>query len=102
MLRETTREYARPMSHRNPPAIPADTSDEVWQLQMAAIARRPVADRLAEWAALNRAISQMEADGIRRRHPNYSDQQVVLAAARIRYGDELVRAAWPNERLLDP
>ena len=39
----------------------------------------------------------MEADGIRRRHPDYDDRQVLLAAARLRYGDDLVRAAWPRE-----
>jgi len=27
---------------------------------------------------------------------------VMLAAARMRYGDDLVRAAWPDEPLLDP
>jgi len=57
------------MSRRNPPAIPADTTEDVWRLQMAAIAQRSVADRLDEWAELNRAVARMEADGIRRRHP---------------------------------
>ena len=90
------------MSRRNPPAIPADTTEDVWRLQMAAIARRSVADRLDEWAELNRAVARMEADGIRRRHPDYSDRQVMLAATRMRYGDDLVEAAWPNDALLDP
>ena len=90
------------MSRRNPPAVPADTSENVWRLQMAAIARRSVAERLDEWAELNRAVARMEADGIRRRHPDYDDHQVMLAAARMRYGDDLVRAAWPDEPLLDP
>jgi len=90
------------MSRRNPPAIPADTTEDVWRLQMAAIARRSVADRLDEWAELNRAVARMEADGIRRRHPDYSDHQVMLAAARMSYGDDLVEAAWPNDPLLDP
>ena len=90
------------MSRRNPPAVPADTSEDVWRLQMAAIARRSVAERLDEWAELNRAVARMEADGIRRRHPDYDDHQVMLAAARMRYGDDLVRAAWPDEPLLDP
>jgi len=90
------------MSRRNPPAIPADTSEDVWRLQMAAIAQRSLAERLDEWAELNRAVARMEADGIRRRHPDYHDHQVMLAAARMRYGDDLVRAAWPDEPLLDP
>ena len=71
-------------------------------MQMAAVAARSRAERLAEWAGLNRAVSKMEADGIRRRHPDYDDQQVLRAQARLRYGDELVAAAWPGEPLLDP
>jgi hypothetical protein len=90
------------MAPRNPSAIPADTTEEVWRLQMAAIARRTGEERLAEWVELNRAVARMEADGIRRRHPDYDDHQVLLAAARLRYGDELVREAWPNDPLYDP
>lgn len=69
---------------------------------MAAAAERTVAERLAEWEAFNRAAAAMEAAGIRRRHPNYNDHEVLLAAARFRYGDELVRAAWPEDDLVDP
>jgi len=69
---------------------------------MAPIARRSVADRFDEWAELNRAVARMEADGIRRRHPDYDDHQVMLATATMRYGDDLVLAAWPDEPLLDP
>ena len=90
------------MSRRNPPAIPADTSEEVWRLQMAAIARRSGAERMEEWVELNRAVARMEADGIRSRHPDYDDHQVLLAAVRLRYGDELARAAWPDEPLYEP
>lgn len=69
---------------------------------MDAIAARTVAERFSEWEQLNHEIARMEADGIRRRHPGYDDQQVLLAAARLRYGDELVRAAWPGEPLVHP
>jgi len=61
-----------------------------------------VAERLDEWADPNRAVARMEADGIRRRHPDYDDHQVMLAAARMRHGDDLVRAAWPDEPFLEP
>ena len=69
---------------------------------MQAIAERSVAERLDEWQQLNEAVARMEADGIRRRHPDYDDRQVLLAAVRLRYGDDLVRAAWPDEPLADP
>ena len=57
---------------------------------------------MEEWVELNRAVARMEADGIRSRHPDYDDHQVLLAAARLRYGDELVRAAWPDDPLYVP
>lgn len=69
---------------------------------MDAIAGRPVAERLEEWALLNDAMSRMESDGIRRRHPEYDDRSVFLAAVRLRYGDDLVQAAWPGEPLVAP
>jgi GTP cyclohydrolase FolE2 len=86
---------------RNPPVIPADTSPEVWRRQMALIASRSVADRLDEWNAHNQALVKMEVDWIHRRHPEYSQRQLFLALARHRYGDELVRNAWPNESLVE-
>ncbi|HYN31621.1 MAG TPA: hypothetical protein VES40_03275 [Ilumatobacteraceae bacterium] len=89
------------MARRNPPLIPADTSEEVWRRQMQAIAERSIAERLDEWQQLNEAVARMEADGIRRRHPDYDDRQVLLAVVRLRYGDDLVRAAWPDEPLVD-
>jgi hypothetical protein len=69
---------------------------------MDAIARRSMADRLEEWAALNRAGADMEAEAVRRRHPDYSDHQVFLALVRRRYGDELAGAAWPASLSVEP
>lgn len=89
------------VSSRNPPVVPADTSPDVWRRQMDAIASRSVEDRMEEWAALNQAVAQMEADAVRRRHPGYSDRQVFLALVRKRYGDDLVGRAWPGEPLVD-
>jgi hypothetical protein len=71
-------------------------------MQMAAIAAKTPAELLDEWQQLNVAIARMEADGVRRRHPDYSEREVFLALARHRYGDELFQAAWPTEPLLAP
>lgn len=68
---------------------------------MATVGRRSVEDRLLEWAELNRAVAQMEAEAVRRRHPEYTDRQVFLALVRKRYGDDLFASAWPNEPLVD-
>jgi hypothetical protein len=40
--------------------------------------------------------------GIRQRHPKYDDEQVMLAWARLLYGDDLVRRAWPDRGLVKP
>jgi len=45
---------------------------------MAAIAARPFAERLAEWAQFNAEMSRLEADG-----------------------DDLARGAWPGVELVD-
>ncbi len=71
-------------------------------MQMAAIAKRSVAERLAEFEALNRAGNQMEADSIRRANPEFTDRQVFLTLVWRRYGDELARQVWPEiETLLE-
>jgi hypothetical protein len=67
---------------------------------MDAIAARPMADRLREWAELNRAVAEMELASIRRRHADYSESEVMRAAVRHRHGDDLARGAWPDEPLL--
>jgi hypothetical protein len=87
---------------RNPPAVPADTTPDVWRRQMAAIAARPAASRIAEWEALNAHAVELEVAAVRRRHPDYTDREVFLAMVRHRYGDELFRLVWPGEPLVEP
>lgn len=86
----------------NPGAIPADTSPQVWRRQMAAIARRSPAERLEEWAQLNRGVERMAEQAVRRRHPGYDDRQVFLALVRRRYGDELALEVWPDAATVEP
>ncbi len=67
-------------------------------MQMAAIARRSVAERLAEWESLNRHVAVMEADAVRRRDPGMSEREVFLTLVRRRYGDHLAVEIWPDAR----
>ena len=80
----------------NPAAIPADTSHEAWRVQMAAIARRSVADRIKEWEQLNLGVIKMAEQAVRRRHPDYDDRQVFLAMVRRYHGDDLALEVWPE------
>lgn len=90
------------VARRNPPVVPADTTRDVWRRQMAAIGARTPQERIVEWEQLNRAAAKMEADAVRRRHPEYTERQVVIATMRLRYGDDLVTAACPDEPLVEP
>jgi len=51
---------------------------------------------------LSEAVRRTSMAGIRQRHPEYSDTDVLVALARLLYGDDLVRRAWPGQRLPDP
>ncbi len=89
------------MNRRNPPAVPADTTPEAWRVQMRAIANLSVQERLALWEACNEAATQAEERVVLRLHPTYTDRQVMLARARMRYGDELTTKVWPDEPLVE-
>ena len=47
-------------------------------MHMEAIGRRTMSERLAEWGELNRMGAQMEADAVRRLHPEFSGREVLL------------------------
>lgn len=80
----------------------ADTSPQAEAVQLEAyrrmggLARAQVAFRLS---GLARRVAMA---GIRGRHPDYDERQVLRAWARLVHGDGLVRAAWPDEALVDP
>lgn len=87
------------MSRRNPPAVPADTDPDVWRRQMAETAKLTPEQRLARWARQQAAYDEIWRAALKRRHPEYTDNDVVMAAVRHFHGDELALAAYPGERL---
>lgn len=60
------------------------------------------AERFAEGARLCASARRVMRDGIRHRHPDYTDDQVEMAFARLVWGDDLYRAARPDWPLLAP
>ena len=58
--------------------------------------------RTAAMFRLNELAREAAAAGIRSRHPDYSAAQVRLALIRLMLGDEITKAAWPDEELVDP
>ena len=59
-------------------------------------------ERMEEGFRLCRFSREMMRAGIRARHPEYDDEGVEMALARMLWGDELYRAARPDWPLLDP
>lgn len=60
------------------------------------------AARLTIAFELTDAVRRLAMAGIRNRHPEYTDEQVFFAWARLKLGDELTRAVWPHRSLIDP
>ncbi len=89
-------------THVGDAAIPADTTRDAHRVQLAIYQKLGGAGRLAIACQLTETVRQMALAGIRDRHPDYEEDQVRLAYARLTLGDNLVRAAWPDRALVDP
>jgi hypothetical protein len=85
-----------------PPWCPPDTTPEAHAVQTGIYRRMGGARRLSVAMQLSDAVRRVTVAGIRSRHPQYSEAQVRLAWCRVTLGDALVRAAWPDEALVDP
>lgn len=83
-------------------ALSPDTSAEADRVQIEVYRRMGGSGRLRAAFQLIEITRQAAVSGIRSRHPEYDDEQVHLAYARLVLGDELTRAAWPRHDLVDP
>ena len=81
---------------------PADTSADAQAAQDAIYRRLEGSARVAIVFRLNRLVREAALAGIRRRHPDYDDDQVSLAWRRLVLGDALMREAFPGRALVDP
>lgn len=77
------------MVSKNPSPVPADTSLDVWQMQMKAIGAMSVEQRISVWEEIQNQFAIMEDASMRRRHPEFNDHQILVELVRARYGDEL-------------
>ena len=77
------------MAVKNSTIVPADTSPEVWRMQMSALGAMTPEQRLALCEESQRQFSLMEDVAMRRLHPDFSDYQILVELVRARYGDEL-------------
>jgi hypothetical protein len=78
-------------------AIPADTSPEAFGVLVLAYRAMTGSRRVELVLALNDAVEEMSAAGIRQRHPEYGEEQVQRELMRLRLGDEAARIFAPGE-----
>jgi hypothetical protein len=83
-------------------ARPLDTAPEAHAEQLEAYRRMGGSGRLAVLLRLNQLARETAKSGIRSRHPDYDEDQVHLAYARLVLGDDLVRKVWPARPLVSP
>lgn len=76
--------------------IPNDTTPEAAAVQ-AEIWRRMPPERKHQIAAeLSENVRQIAAQGVRSRHPEYTDDEVRLAVIKLSIGEQLFRQAYPD------
>ena len=81
---------------------PRDTSRDAYDAQIEAFRRMGGKGRAAAMFRLTEFARRTAMAGIRSRHQDYDEMQVLLAYARLVLGDELVVQAWPGRDLVDP
>jgi hypothetical protein len=83
-------------------SIAGDTGPEADAAQVEAYRRIGGTGRAQVMFRLCEMTRKAAEAGIRARHPQYDGTQVRLALARLVYGDDLVRRAWPDRELVEP
>jgi hypothetical protein len=76
-------------------ALPADTTLEAMRAQMAIWQRMGPEGRQRRVVQLTNTARRLARDGIRQRHPEYTEDEVRLTEIRLRLGDELFRKVYP-------
>lgn len=84
---------------------PRDTDAEAWRAQMKVYERPGKQGRARLTGRLNHELRERIRAGVRRRHPEYSEEEVRLAAFRltafrVAYGDELYLQVYGRPEVL--
>lgn len=83
-------------------ATPRDTSEEAARVQLDVYRRMAPEERLRVGLELTQMSRDLVAQGIRARHPGYSDDDVRWALIRLWLGRELFARAYPHGPEIDP
>ncbi len=82
--------------------LPLDTVADANEEQLRVYRRIGGGARVAAAFRLTALVRETAIAGIRRRHPQYSGQQVLYAWQRLALGDTLFREAFPERPCLEP
>ena len=77
-------------------ATPADTTPDAARVHLEIIRRLSPERRLELAFEMSNNLREVAVSGVRSRHPEYSDEQVRFAVARLMLGDELFRKVHPG------
>ncbi len=81
---------------------PLDTSSDAEKVQIEIFRRMEPQKRLRAAALLSETCRTLLAEGIRKRHPNYDEEQVRLAVIRCLLSEDLFLRAYPSARDILP
>ena len=79
-----------------------DTSEDAARVRLGVYRRMAPSERLNVGLELTRMSRDLLAQGIRARHPEYSDDEVKWAVIRVWIGRDMFRRAYPHGPQLDP
>ena len=83
-------------------SVSHDTSEDAARVQLGVYRRMAPSERLNVGLELTRISRDLLAQGIRARHPEYSDDEVTWAVIRVWIGRDMFRRAYPYGPQLDP
>src|SRR5262249_41651596 len=78
-------------------AVPADTTLEAARVQFEVFRRMSPSKRLELAFQMSDSLRQLVADGVRSRHPDYSEHQVRPAVIRLTLGEKLFQQVYPGQ-----
>ncbi len=81
---------------------PLDTSPEADQLQIENFRRMGPEKCLEAGITLTHTCRKLLAAGVRRRHPEYGEEEIRLAVIRLTLPEDLFLAAYPDARDIRP
>lgn len=81
---------------------PMDTSNEADRVQFECYRRMTPEERLRIGLQLSETVRKSLLEGVRKRHPEYTQEQLRLAVIKLILPEDLFAAAYPDSRHIVP